>query len=68
MLTIYENEGRILDLSAGSAGDSGIINLPKSDAYAEEIRYFKDCVLSGTFPDKVKEAELSVVLDLLNSF
>lgn len=68
VLTIYENEGRILDLSAGSAGDSGIINLPKSDAYAEEIRYFKDCVLSGTFPDKVKEAELSVVLDLLNSF
>ena len=68
VLTIYENEGRILDLSAGSAGDSGVINLPKSDAYAEEIRYFKDCVLSGTFPDKVKEAELSVVLDLLNSF
>ena len=33
-----------------ATGDTGSINLPKSDAYAEEeIKYFKNCVLSGQF-------------------
>ena len=68
VLTIYQNDDKVLTPSGEQAGDSGVINLPKSDAYAEEIRYFKNCVLAGTFPDKVKEEELSAVLELLNSF
>lgn len=68
VLTIYQNDDKVLTSSGGQAGDSGVINLPKSDAYAEEIRYFKDCVLAGTFPDKVKEEELSAVLELLRAF
>ena len=46
-------------------GDTGSINLPKSDAYAEEIRYFTDCVKKGAFLDKVKPEELRAVIELL---
>lgn len=67
--TIYQNDGTVLDLSAAIAGqvDAGDVNLIQSDAYANEIRYFTDCVLAGTFPDKVKAEELSAVIRILNS-
>ena len=47
--------------------DAGSVNLIQSDAYANEIRYFTDCVLAGSFPDKVKAEELSAVIRILNS-
>jgi len=59
--------GKILDLSVEHTGDTGAINLPKSDAYANEIQYFADCVRMGTFPDKVKEEELRAGVEILNS-
>ena len=65
---IYQNDGQILDLSANAQGDTGKINLPKSDAYANEIRYFAECVKTGCFPDKVKAVELKKVVELLNEF
>ena len=45
----------------------GDIDLPQTNAYAEEIRYFKDCVNEGRFPDKVKPEELKQVLHILNT-
>ena len=67
--TVYCNDGTILDMSQAVAQccDAGNINLIQSDAYANEIRYFTDCVLAGTFPDKVKEEELIHVIQILNS-
>ena len=65
---IYENNGNIYSPTEQATGDTGSINLPKSDAYAEEIKYFKNCVLSGQFPDKVKAEELRTVVGLLNEF
>ena len=65
---IYENNGSIYSPAEQATGDTGSINLPKSDAYAEEINYFKNCVLSGQFPDKVKAEELRTVVGLLNEF
>ncbi|MBQ7839665.1 MAG: Gfo/Idh/MocA family oxidoreductase [Lachnospiraceae bacterium] len=62
---IYQNDGQILDLSAAAKGDTGSINLPKSDAYANEIRYFTDCVIQNQFPDKVQAQELETVVKLL---
>ena len=62
---IYENSGNVIDLSVETEGDTGSINLPKSDAYGEEIRYFLDCVQKGKFPDRVKPEELSTVLRIL---
>lgn len=65
---IYETNGNIIDLTKDAEGDTGEINLPKSDAYANEIRYFADCVLEGCFPNKVKPEELSTVIGLLKKF
>lgn len=65
--TIYEENGTVIDLTNTDGGDTGSINLPKSNAYANEIRYFTDCVLENRFPDRVKAAELSAVIRILNS-
>lgn len=67
-LVIYENNGNIITSDdTEEKGDTGSINLPKSDAYANEIRYFADCVKSGKDADKIKPAELETVIDILNS-
>lgn len=63
---VYEKNGTIIDLTNTTAGNTGSINLPKSNAYANEIRYFTDCVLKNTFPNKVKPEELSTVIELLH--
>ncbi len=65
---VYQNDGQIFDLSQDGQGDTGSINLPKSDAYANEIRYFTDCVQRGCFPDKVKPEQLQTVVRMLNAF
>lgn len=65
-LMIYEANGNAIHLSKESEGDTGDINLPKSNAYANEIRYFTDCVLEDRFPDKVKPEELETVIEILN--
>ena len=64
---LYEEDGTVTDLTEVAEGDTGGINLPKSDAYANEIRYFTDCVLENKFPDRVKPEELSQVIQILNS-
>lgn len=64
---IYEENGQITDLTEVATGDTGDINLPKSDAYGNEIRYFTDCVLEKKFPEVVKAEELSAVLEILHN-
>lgn len=64
---IYEVGGKVVDLSKEAEGDTGAINLPKSNAYANEIRYFTDCVKADVFPDKVKPEELRKVIEILKS-
>ena len=63
---IRENNGNVIDLTEEAEGETGSINLPKSDAYSEEIRYFVDCVQNCTFSDIVKPEELSAVIRILN--
>ena len=65
---IYQNDGEIIDMTnSWNAGtDTGNDGIPQSDAYANEIRYFKDCVLTGKDPDKVKPEELETVIHILN--
>lgn len=63
---IYHGDGTVENLTNLPEGDTGEINLPKSDAYANEIRYFKDCVKEDCFPDRIKPEELSTVIDILN--
>ncbi len=56
-----------IDLSEQAEGDTGNINLPKSNAYANEIHYFADCVVNNKPVEKVRSEELRCVLNILNS-
>ena len=67
VLKIFEQDGNIITpVSDSGDADNGSIGLPKSNAYANEIRYFADCVKADKFPDKVKPEQLEAVLDILN--
>ncbi len=63
---VYQNDDTILDLSTAATDGAGAINLPKTNAYANEIHYFTNCVLEGEFPEKIKPAELEQVISILN--
>ena len=62
---LYEEDGTVTDLTEAAEGDTGGINLPKSDAYANEIRYFTKCVLEDRFKERVKPGELRQVIEIL---
>ncbi|MBR7133040.1 MAG: Gfo/Idh/MocA family oxidoreductase [Clostridia bacterium] len=66
-LKIYERDGKVIGLNEAATGDTGEINLPKSDAYANEIIYFVDCVKNNRPVEKVKPYQLEAVIDILNS-
>jgi predicted dehydrogenase len=66
-MMIYLRNDEKIDLSQDAEGDTGAINLPKSDAYANEIHYFADCVINDKPVEKVKPEELSCVLKILNN-
>ncbi len=48
--------------------DGAVINLPATDAYYEEIRYFANCVLENKPADIIKPQELKTVLELIENF
>ena len=66
-MMIYLEGDKKIDLSQQAEGDTGSINLPKSDAYANEIIYFANCVKNNLPVEKVKPEELECVLRILNS-
>ena len=66
-MMIYLKNDEKIDLSQQADGDTGSINLPKSDAYANEIIYFANCVKNNLPVEKVKPEELECVLNILNS-
>ncbi len=66
-MMIYLKDDEKIDLSQQAEGDTGSINLPKSNAYANEIIYFADCVKNNLPVEKVKPEELECVLKILNS-
>ena len=69
-LKVYECEGNVFDVNFDTATDSDEaveISRPKSEAYANEIYYFADCVKNNTPADKVKPEELETVVNILNS-
>lgn len=66
-MMIYLKDNEKIDLSQQAEGDTGSINLPKSDAYANELIYFADCVENNKPVDKFKPEELTCVLKILNN-
>lgn len=67
-MKIYEKSGNIFNpISQLAQNDTGNIGLPTSDAYANEIAYFLDCVIADKMPDKVKPDELEQVINILKT-
>ncbi len=66
-MLIHLRDDERIDLSEAAEGDTGDINLPKSDAYANEINYFADCVRNNKPVEKVQPEELRCVLNILNN-
>ena len=66
-MLIHLRDDQRIDLSEDAEGETGDINLPKSNAYANEIRYFADCIINNTPVEKVQPEELRCVLNILNN-
>lgn len=66
-MLIHLRDDKKIDLSEEAEGETGDINLPKSNAYANEIRYFADCIINNTPVQKVQPEELRCVLNILNN-
>ncbi len=64
-LTIYERNGTIT--KASEADTDPVIAVPKSDAYADELKYFVDCVENDRPIEIIRPKELETVLDILNA-
>lgn len=67
-LKVFTDDGQIISVTGGGAEESGTINLPATNAYADELEYFKNCVIENKNADIVKPEELECVIDILNSF
>ncbi len=67
-LTAYLVGGEAVKLAEQNVGGPIAINLSDLGPYANEIRYFADCVLAGKDADRVKPEELETVIDLLDNF
>ena len=65
-LTIYDTEGNRIKPCAQGTENKSDFELPSSNAYANEIRYFADCVKNNTPVEKVTKESLLTVLKLLN--
>ncbi len=64
--TIYDCDGnRLTPCKEGSENESDF-ELPSSDAYANEIEYFAECVEKNVPVEKVTEESLLAVLKILN--
>ncbi|MGN1081547.1 MAG: Gfo/Idh/MocA family protein [Acutalibacteraceae bacterium] len=67
-LTEYLLNGEKKEFEASESPESGNAGIPSSNAYFNEIEYFKNCVENRVFPDVVKERELKDVLDIITTF
>ncbi|HBL41446.1 MAG TPA: hypothetical protein DDY98_07770 [Ruminococcaceae bacterium] len=66
-LTIYDCEGnRIKPYSAEATENQSDFELPSANAYANELRYFADCVKNDQPVEKVTKESLLAVLKILN--
>ncbi len=64
-LTVYLADGSAETPEGEANSNENGINLPSTNAYFNEIRYFTDCVLAGKDCDRIKPEELECVLDLI---
>ena len=66
--SVYLPDDSILHPLDAASGVDTHIEFPTTDAYANELRYFKDCVKNGQPVDIMNSQELETVIRILNSF
>ncbi len=66
VLKTYKKSGGVETLEAEANANENGINLPASNGYFNEIRYFTDCVLAGKDCEMLKPGELETVLDIID--
>ena len=66
--SVYLPDGNVLHPLDPASGPDAHIEFPTTDAYANELRYFKDCVKNGRPADIMDPEELKTVIRILNSF
>ncbi len=52
----------------GNSGNEKDLNIVQSNAYANEIYYFADCVINNKQPLKVVPEELEAVIDIIDKY
>ncbi|MBE6796934.1 MAG: Gfo/Idh/MocA family oxidoreductase [Ruminococcaceae bacterium] len=67
-LTIYQNDCETIEVNNDVVSTETCINLPATDAYFDEIKYFTECILEDKPTDKIKPEELEYVLDILKQY
>ena len=68
MLKAYLDDGTSVSLTEQAENSENVLGLSDMGPYANEIRYFADCVLSGKNADKIQPQELVTVIHLLDNF
>lgn len=68
VLTVYERGGKVQTVNSAAAGcgNESEYTLPQSNAYADEIRYFTDCVKNDLPVDRVTAESLETVIEQLS--
>ncbi|MCQ2449225.1 MAG: Gfo/Idh/MocA family oxidoreductase [Clostridia bacterium] len=64
---VYSVDEGAIDRTPGAENETGGIDLPATNAYANEIRYFAACVKENRPADKVRPQELKAVCHILNN-
>ena len=68
-LIIYDKDNGVISSSTvNNDKEGGVINLPTTNAYANEIEYFLDCVVNNKEIEIIKSEQLEKVLELLENF
>lgn len=65
--TLLDAEGKYYDLKESAEGPAAI-NLPPSNGYFNELRYFADCVRDGKPQEIVKKWEVETALTIAKAF
>lgn len=66
-LIIYPETKEVIKFDKQAQNENGI-NLPSSNGYFNELRYFADCVKNDTPVTILKKSELTTVIDLCSQF
>ena len=67
-LSFYANNGEVTFPVSKANFEGSEINVSNTSGYTAEIKYFTDCIRTGTFPSIIKEDELLTAISLIKQY